>query len=185
MKWGDIQGWFDFEHIYDKIAAEIRPDGIAIELGVWKGKSLIYLANKMIEVGKPHVQVIGIDAFKNDEWDGYLRIQQKDREDGEVRSIIEQCQENLIEHCRQVPELVMMDSIEAASLFKDESVDFIFVDDKHTSDHIRLELEVWRPKVRKGRWIAGHDFPGAIYSGVISVFPDACNVKGCWVATVI
>ncbi len=181
MNLNDIQGWFDFQNIYNRVAQEVPQGGTIIELGVWRGKSLIYLAQAVKRTGK-RMNVIGIDNFKHSDWDGYSTIQRIDRELGETRPIIQQCRENLAAFgVADAVTLIESDSIEAARLFEDRSVDFVFVDDTHNSQHIKEELEAWLPKIKRPAWIAGHDYPGLIASGVLHHFPNAFQDGNSWV----
>jgi hypothetical protein len=52
--------------------------------------------------------------------------------------------------------LLEMDSIEAAKLFDDKSVDMVFIDGAHEFDHVLSDLGAWVPKAR--RIICGHDY---------------------------
>lgn len=54
-------------------------------------------------------------------------------------------------------ELIKMKSEEAADLFEDESVDFIFIDGDHSVKGVMTDLIKYVPKVKKGGIIAGHD----------------------------
>ncbi len=181
MNLDDIQGWFDFQNIYDRMAAEVPDGGTIIELGVWKGKSLIYLA-KAVQKTSKEVLIVGVDNFKHADWDGYSTIQRIDREKGEARSVLQQCRDNLsafgVADCVRIIE---SDSIKAANYFPDETVDFLFVDDTHTHEHIKREIAAWLPKMKKPTWMAGHDYPGGIADGVSYHFPNAWRDGNSWI----
>jgi hypothetical protein len=57
-------------------------------------------------------------------------------------------------------------SLQAARLFDDHSLDFVFVDGDHSYKAIKFDLALWGPKVKQGGIFAGHDydpkFPGVI-----------------------
>lgn len=178
----NVQGWFDFAHIYRRMVDEVRDGGTIIELGVWKGKSLCYLADCARRSGK-NIRIIGIDSFKHDQWDGYSTIQRMDREKGELRSVEQQCRDNLARlGLLERVEIVKSDCIEAAKLFADGSVDFLFVDDNHESEHVKRELPAWLPKMRLPTWMAGHDYNGETKAAVDSVFPHAVADGNSWIA---
>lgn len=179
-----IQGWFDFSNIYALAVEEAQPGDTLIEIGVWKGASLCYLALKA-KMADKGLKVIGIDNWKHTDWDGYASIQRLDRERGEMRPPLEQCRANLeAAGVLDFVTLIESDSIEAASLFEDESIRFIFVDDTHNSAHIEKELRAWLPKIKRGAWIAGHDYPGNIQAGVLAVLPHAVQDGTSWVAAI-
>jgi len=49
-------------------------------------------------------------------------------------------------------------SHEAAKQFPDESLDFVYIDGDHEVDSVCDDILSWLPKIRKGGWIAGHDY---------------------------
>lgn len=55
-----------------------------------------------------------------------------------------------------------MDSIAAASLFEDSSVDFIYLDATHTYEAVMADLIAWYPKIRVSGYLVGDDwrYPG-------------------------
>jgi hypothetical protein len=51
-------------------------------------------------------------------------------------------------------------SHEVADLFADESLDYVYIDGNHAYDYVKLDLEKWYPKLKKGGILAGHDYIG-------------------------
>lgn len=49
-------------------------------------------------------------------------------------------------------------SVDGAAGFKDESLDFCYIDGNHSLLHVIQDIWHWTPKVRKGGIIAGHDY---------------------------
>lgn len=56
-------------------------------------------------------------------------------------------------------QVIESDSIKAAEQFKDESIDFLFLDSCHEYTFVLNELLQWLPKMKKNSIIAGHDYP--------------------------
>ena len=54
--------------------------------------------------------------------------------------------------------LVRKSSVEAAAQFEDASIDFVYLDARHTYDAVMEDLEAWWPKVRPGGIVAGEDY---------------------------
>ena len=48
----------------------------------------------------------------------------------------------------------------AEPLFEDESLDFVFIDAGHRYKSVKLDLDLWEPKVKKGGLLVGHDYDG-------------------------
>ena len=63
--------------------------------------------------------------------------------------------------CNHFVELIKSDSCDAASLFENESVDFVFIDGNHWYDYVKKDIEAWLPKIKKGGMISGHDYQEA------------------------
>lgn len=76
-------------------------------------------------------------------------------------------------------------SIEAVKLFKDETLDFVYIDGAHDYDNVLHDLAEWSNKVRSGGIVAGHDYKKYkstnAYSsawGVIEAVNDYTFVEG-------
>lgn len=56
--------------------------------------------------------------------------------------------------------VIMIKSLskQAANIFSDESLDFVYIDANHAYDFVKEDLELWWPKIKKGGYIAGHDY---------------------------
>lgn len=181
MKWHDIQGWFTWPQIYDRMAREAQPGDTIIELGVWRGRSLAYLAHKLTGKG---VRLIGVDRFDcSGENTAYHQELSKSIQKGDRRPIFQQCRENLNACGFDWVQLLKSDSITAAQLFPDRSVRFLFIDDFHDPVHIEKEIRAWIPKLRRPTWIAGDDW-SLVIAGVKAVFPEISLDLSCWIANV-
>lgn len=62
-------------------------------------------------------------------------------------------------------EMVRMFSLEAVDLFKNNELDFIFIDADHTYEAVKQDLELWYKKIRSGGIIGGDDY-ATIWPGV-------------------
>ena len=49
-------------------------------------------------------------------------------------------------------------SVDAAKRFKDESLDFVYIDACHELEYVRQDIVAWYPKVKKGGILGGHDY---------------------------
>ncbi len=54
----------------------------------------------------------------------------------------------------------------ASAKVLDQSLDFIFIDADHSAEAVSKDITNWKPKVRDGGWLGGHDynkhFPGVV-----------------------
>ena len=62
-------------------------------------------------------------------------------------------------------------SEEASKSFPDKSLDFVYIDAAHTYDYVMKDIEVWKPKVKDGGLIGGHDY----YKGTEKEFKKHYN----------
>jgi len=53
---------------------------------------------------------------------------------------------------------IQMKSEEAVEMFRDKTLDFVFIDADHSYNAVRLDIDVWLPKVKVGGILAGHDY---------------------------
>ena len=156
--WKTVEGWFDFQSIYDAAVEDAKDGDIFVEVGVFKGKSLCYLAAKIKESGK-RIKLFGIDLFV------------QGSEIGEVRSNISQAGGS--EFC----EVIQCDSARAAGMFRDQACTFVFIDAKHEYEFVKRDIEAWLPKVKPGGTIAGHDFKAQDWPGVVKAVEEVFGGK--------
>lgn len=80
-----------------------------------------------------------------------------------------------------------MTSLEASKKFKNQSLDFVYIDGNHTYDFVKQDIQIWLPKIKKGQLICGHDYQGK-FKGTIDavnemlgkpdiIFPDTSWIK--------
>ena len=72
--------------------------------------------------------------------------------------------------------VLRMESVVAAEAVDDGSLDFAFIDAEHTYENVMEDIAAWRPKVKAGGLLMGHDFspkyPG-VSKAVNEVLPQA------------
>jgi len=168
--WEKVGGWFNYASIYNYFVSRALSGDIIVECGVWKGRSLIYLAD-IARLSGRGLKIFGIDAWKNDEEQIYRDLRAQDVRAGDSRTVYQQCLDNLAA-CgfRAGVELIQSDAIVAARFFDDASVSALWLDDSHTHAHMRAEIAAWLPKLGPGAIIGGHDYR-LVYEGVKYHFP--------------
>jgi predicted O-methyltransferase YrrM len=153
--------WFNYAKFYSKIAKWLRQRDeskqvIAVELGVWKGHSIGWLASNC-----PTVEVYGVDLFE----DTY-RYQAHPRLQKEAKTVYDHFLTSLDYYeCKNVQAIRSL-SWEAAKRFDDESVDFLFIDADHSYEAVKADIIAWLPKMKTDGIIAGHDFDNPKHPGV-------------------
>jgi predicted O-methyltransferase YrrM len=165
MYWEKADGFFNFEQFYQTVADSLQDGAIAVEVGVYKGKSILYLAEALKKQGK-RVGLYGVDTFKGSE--------EHDIKGNEL--LLEYL--NNVYFFRDNITTIMQPSVKAATQFADGSLDFVFIDAAHDYANVCADIKAWKPKVKKGGMLAGHDYHHPpVYEavrdtlGVVDVYP--------------
>lgn len=135
---------FDFSSFYQRIAEGLPNNCRVVECGVANGKSMIYLAEAILNLGKTFERFIAVD---NLDYGG--RNQRNDI----VRNLIGSGLGNKIE-------FIDISSLDASCKFPDEYLDFVFLDSSHEYNQSRSEIVLWMKKIKHGGILAGHDYFG-------------------------
>jgi hypothetical protein len=166
----EIPGWFDFQGIYSKMVEEHGDGANFVEVGTYLGKSISYLAVEIINSGKK----IKLNAV--DTWEGSpLEPLQQSQSDVINKTLYVNFLKN-IEPVKEIINVVKSDSVKAADLYEDESVDFVFIDASHHYEFVKSDILAWYPKIKKNGYIGGHDYVSPIgHSGGIYGVYHAVN----------
>ena len=75
-----------------------------------------------------------------------------------------------------------MTSMEAVDQYKDESLDFVFIDGNHSYEFVFNDIKYWLPKVKIGAVLAGHDYSSESVSKAVSDnnLNNIISREGCW-----
>ena len=64
-------------------------------------------------------------------------------------------------------------STQAAAIFANRSLDAVYIDAMHDYENVKADIAAWRPKVKVGGWIAGHDYDdGEKHVGVVKAVDE-------------
>ena len=153
---------------------------VGAEIGVYKGE---YTA-KFCDAG---LKMHAIDPWMA--YEGYDDNQKK----------FQERQDFLYGHTQRVlapygnVDIIRKKSMDAVKDFKDESLDFIYIDGHHGFKYVAEDIWEWSKKVRKGGVISGHDYgmlkneklPNDVYAlhvkYVVDAYTQACGVKDWYV----
>ena len=165
-----IQGWMsrgELGLLYDLTKEVVEKDGLAVEVGSWKGRSAYVIGQACQEKG---ARLICIDTFCGCETQKFLY------EESMKVGIEKFIEDNIKKNLTGLPvDFVAGDSIEVYEHFADGSISFCFIDGDHYNPVVKQDLDNFFPKVRKGGIFAGHDFSRDfpdVVSEVIVKFPD-------------
>jgi glycosyltransferase involved in cell wall biosynthesis len=169
--WSSVPGWFNYWGFYRQIAKTLKDGDVVAEVGVWLGRSIIYLAQECQRLGKK-IKIIAVDNFKGeiDPETGQV-IPEHQKTLAECGSIYKLFEQN-IERCgvAGMIETFVGDSAEEAVEVEDGSLAFCFIDAAHDYESVKRDIAAWLPKVRQGGILAGHD---AEWEGVQKAIKEA------------
>ena len=140
------EGWFDYETLYTKMVNEFPTDSTFVEVGCWRGQSASYMCVEIANSDK------SIDFYCVDHW-----LPFSDSDNDPTKHLYETFLDNL-QPVKKYFNALRLESVKAACLFEDESIDFVFIDASHDYNSVKSDIMAWYPKVKKGGVIAGHDY---------------------------
>jgi predicted O-methyltransferase YrrM len=183
----NIEGWFTFPTLYQQIAS-LYPEGSHfVEIGVWKGRSAVFMAVE-IENSKKHILFDCVDTWEGsdehlDPKSSFYEPNLIDNKDWLYQHFLENI--NPVKH---IINPIRKPSLEAAKQYKDNSLDFVFIDASHDYENVMKDIEAWYPKVKNGTGVlAGHDYSwGPEVKKAVDEFFGKINLpiqeyEGCWV----
>lgn len=168
-------GWFNFELFYKDIV-ENNKFTTFVEVGSWKGHSIISLAKALLEKGD-HFELFAVDLWNklpkdNELWTEFpeqipllYKIYTYNLAKAQVRG--------------HVFDLINA-SDKAADFFENGTVDFVFLDASHDYEAVKRDIEAWKPKLRKGGILAGHDYHnGGVRPAIEATLDHVSVLSGC------
>ncbi len=148
-----------------------EPNGTIVELGAWKGRSSAFLVVEA-KNKSPNIKINIVDTW----------LGSKEHTDEMKDNLYQKFKSNMARLDGLYKEHRMTTN-EAVPLFEDASLDGVFIDADHSYEAVKLDIQNWMPKVRKGGILAGHDYTSA-WPGVIravdEILPEAQKIDYCW-----
>jgi len=157
---GDLQGWHSDHPYLARAIREARP-AVVVEVGVWKGASVVTMAKEIQRLELDAV-VIAIDTWLGSSehylWEkflpdldfefGYPRLYHKF-----ANNI---CKEGLAGQVVPLP----LDSINAFQLLKQRGIrpDVLHIDAGHDHQSVMADLKAWWPQLNNGGILVGDDY---------------------------
>lgn len=181
--WTDIQGWFDWQRIYDEQLTGFGDAKCKVaEVGCWKGRSTVYFADEIKR------RLKNVTLYAVDTWRG-------NADEPDMKAMIDAANGDIypefirnINRCGVADYIVpmRMPSVEAAKQFKDGELAFVFIDAGHSYEDVSADLEAWYRTVHFNSTMAGHDIARASVRRAVT---DFCKKVGkkfrvwgeCWI----
>jgi hypothetical protein len=138
----DVEGWCDFRDFYTAIAGKLQDGDTFVEVGAWKGQSIIHLAQRLQDQEKS-VKLYAVDTFAGDADTGKANVYPEFHIN--------------IQSAGCAVSAVALPSVVASEGFADAFLAGVFIDAAHDYDSVSADLKAWLPKVKEGGIFAGHD----------------------------
>ena len=173
----NIHGWFNYSNIYNGAVLRFPSGSHFVEVGSWTGKSAAYMAVQIINSDKK----IKFDCV--DPW-AYLGEGRDQIGDDAHRAAYgwpdKDLYQSFLENMspvRHVLTPIRSFSVEAAKLYEDKSLDFIFIDGSHLYEEVKKDLSAWHPKLKKDGIISGHDWPQRGVKRAVREFFEGSEIR--------
>jgi hypothetical protein len=143
----------NLEYFSNKTREEVIPyilnlnglKGKGVEIGVFKGKFSKHLLNNWCG-----------ELYLVDPWRGLDDYIDSSNHQNHPNAYLETI--NNISGYEDRAIMIRSLSKQAVDLFRDNSLDFIYIDGNHSYDSVKEDLEIWYPKLKKGGIFSGHDY---------------------------
>ena len=170
------ENWFSYANLYSKIVREHPSGSHFVEVGSCQGKSSAYMG-VAIANSKKNIKFDCVDT-----WLGsteHIEIMKNAGNDLLYSTFISN-----MKPLEDYYSAVRMSSVDASKTYKNESLDFVFIDASHEYESVKEDIEAWFPKIKRGGYLAGHDYdwPGVEKATNESVFVQPFTVsENCWI----
>jgi len=157
-----IEGWLSDAQgcALFQAAAATTGKGLIVEIGSWKGRSTVWLA---AGARLAAARVYAVDPHVGS------------REDPDATTLAAFRANLALVGLADAVEPLVMTSAEAARML-DAPIELLFIDGDHSYEAVRLDAELWLPKLVEGGSVMFHDVGTTGYSGPRRVFRRSI----CW-----
>lgn len=131
--------------LYELTKGYFKPHFKIAEIGSFEGTSTL-LFSKMVDT------VYSIDCYD------YVvpetgRIPTHD-------ALFVRAEKTFIERTKTIKNIIKIrkPSVEASKDFEDRSLDAVYIDAEHDENSVRSDIQAWRPKIKFGGYLCGHDY---------------------------
>jgi hypothetical protein len=166
------ENWFNYSDLYSRIVKLFDNQSRFVEIGSWKGKSSVFMAVEIANSNK------NIEFYCIDTWKGSNEHKHLD---------LNNLYETFLHNMKPVESYyfpLKLTSVEASKKFKDNSLDFVFIDGSHEYNDVRNDIISWLPKIKDGGILAGHDYTNH-FNGVIravnELLPNVSIFQDCFI----
>ena len=158
-QWYEIDGWFNWRSAQEEAVKRFADGSRFVEVGIYLGRSICSLAEVVERSGK-QITVLGVDTCQGSGPEG---SREKDFHGDAVQqgggTFAGALHKNILD-CgfADKVQLIISDSVAAAGLFPDGSLDWVHLDARHDCASVKADIEAWLRKIKPGGWLSGDDY---------------------------
>jgi hypothetical protein len=162
-------------------------NAIGVEVGLGKAKNFTFLLKECSRF----LKLYGVDQYLP--YDDYLQgvynpdVPAKSFDESKIDSIKIYAEVNIAKSkYPEKAEILIGSSVECASKFEDNTLDFVFLDSYLTPQDVNDDLRAWFPKIKSGGIFSGHDVDFDVVYEEVEKFSKEFNIKNisyyneCW-----
>ena len=179
--WHDVDGWFTWRSAQEEAVSSFADGSRFVEVGTYLGRSLCSLGEVVERSGK-NIDVIGIDTCRGSGREG---SRGKDYHASAVTdgggTFAGTLHKNVLD-CGfgEKITLIISDSVSAARLFGDATLEWVHLDARHDYESVKADIEAWLPKVKAGGWLSGDDFDEEKWPEVVQAVSETLPQASAW-----
>lgn len=173
------EDWFTYPNLYKHVVDKFANGSHFVEIGSWKGRSACYLGVEIVNSGK-NIKFDCVDLWTVTEKElieSSLDLSLS-KDDNLYKTFL-----NSIQPLKDIINPIRSSSVNASSLYEDNSLDFVFIDAGHDYKSVKEDIEHWFKKVKIGGIIAGHDcYLPDVQKAVTEYFGNDIQIsESCWI----
>lgn len=151
----DIPGYCNFHDLYKLVLETYPDDSHFVEVGAWLGHSSAYMG-ELIKASEKKIRFDVIDIWEIGDWSDEPHVEIE-------KNLEKNLRDTFIENMNKCGVLKYINALQGfskdlAPLYKDRSLDFVFIDACHSYDSVVEDINLWYPKVKVGGILAGDDY---------------------------
>ena len=179
--WFDVDGWFGWRSAQEEAVSSFPAGSRFVEVGTYLGRSLCSLGEVVERSGK-YIEMIGVDTCRGSGPEGRHGI---DYHGGAVANgggtFAGALHKNVLD-CGfgEKITLIISDSVSAARLFNDASLDWVHLDARHDYASVKADIDAWLPKVKAGGWLSGDDYDEEKWPEVVKAVSELLPAAKLW-----
>jgi len=181
--WKKIHGWSAFLSTYDMMVDEARDGDTIVEIGVAFGRSIAYLARRVIDSGK-RVRVVAVDPWLDDRWEfpsdypldaprpgwGGEHAEWARAQGGPFNAFLTSMHEHAPEELERIT-VLRCRSADASLIIG--PCRGVMIDASHDYIDVLADIAMWRHHIIPGGILAGDDYSARDFPGVVRAVKDS------------